>query len=200
MLPAAGFLMAERAGERPKDRLRNDHSALAACRRVRHCLCQRIADRDRSARTQLDQSARCRASGRQRMDGAYAGGHRAGRGVARICRLFGAIRSWQPRPAGQGPAAWTFRPEAGQARILQHRSVLGLLRHDAHVDGQRRAVVFRPLRRQRHGDAALVRNVGDTCLCRPPCPEAFAAGWRVAVASHLSPHRDRTAAAAARCS
>src|ERR1700746_3991523 len=61
MAPAAGSLTTDPTREATKNGLRHDYPALAAGRRVRRCLRQRIADRDRGARTQVDQSVRCRA-------------------------------------------------------------------------------------------------------------------------------------------
>jgi len=52
--------------------------------------------------------------------------------------------------------------------------------------------------RPRHGDAALVRNVGDNGLCRRSRAGALPDRRRVATASHLSTHPARSAAAAAR--
>src|ERR1700687_3318491 len=113
MLPMK-FTRNSRAHETSQNGLRNDHSALAACRRVQHCFPQRIAYRNRSARTHLDQSVRCRSTARERLDSAYAGGRSAGRGVARIYGLFDEVRSRPPRPAGQNPPARTFWTTAGK--------------------------------------------------------------------------------------
>ena len=121
----AGSMIEERAREDSKNRLRNDYLSLAARRRARHRLCDGIAYRDRSARTQLDQSVRCRSAARKRLGGAYAGSRGAGRGGARIYDLHDAIGFGPPHPARHNPPARAFRPWPGQDQRLQHPAVLG---------------------------------------------------------------------------
>src|SRR3981081_1909515 len=73
MSQVAASLLAGGTHETAQDGLRHDHSALAAGRRVRRCIRQRNAYRDRSARTQLDQFVRC-GSPPECVGDAYAGG------------------------------------------------------------------------------------------------------------------------------
>src|ERR1700716_1218650 len=68
----AASRVARRAHEKTQNRLRNGHSALAACRSVRSCLRHRIAYLDRSAGTKLDQFVRC-GSTPECVGDAYAG-------------------------------------------------------------------------------------------------------------------------------
>ena len=166
MAQVAASPVAERGHETSQDGLWNDHSALAACRRVRRCIRQRNAHRNRSARTHLDQCVRYGFTP-ECVGDAYAGGRSARRGVPRIRNLYHSVRSRAPHPVGRGSPARTYRSRAGKTGCRQHRPVLGLLRHNAGADDQRRVDVFWLFRWPRYGNAALVRNLGDTRLCRP---------------------------------
>ena len=200
MVPAAGSPTTERAREATENRLRHDHPALAAGRRIR----RRLSSADCGSRPKHPDAAgsicstpccRARACG------------------WRTCRPPWCW--WRCR----SPTSSIWRSGLGrrvqfdkirlrglfgrkQARLGAYNIVLYwifFVTMLALID-QRRAVVFRLLRRPRRGDAALVRNLGDNGVRRPSCAGAFPDRRRVAAASDFSPDPSHRAAAAARCS
>ena len=189
----------ERARETSKDRLRNDHPALAACRRTRVAFVTglRIATEapGRGWINLFDAVLPRESVWMAHMQAAVA----LVAVSTRLCDLSDQIRPRAPRPAGQDPPARTFRPR--QARLGAYNIVLYWVFFVTMLAliASGGLVVFRLLRRPRRGDAALVRNVGDIGLCRPSYPGALPDRRRLAVASDLSPDTASRAAAAARC-